>query len=83
MTEEFKSIGSTLLELYKPMITECFKDHPDRDRILEDIFAGNLSNDEIDRVFTEASSYTLNKLMETGANLPVVNGNVRLERSDG
>lgn len=80
MSEDFK-VGSLLLEIYRPKFEEYFQDHPDKDKILEGIFAGEYTNDEIDTFFGEAARYTYDKIISAIPS-PVAKDIISIERYD-
>lgn len=74
MSKEFTSVGDVLARLYRPLIEDTFKDHPDRDQILKDIFAGNLNPSQIDAAFAEAAEYSYKRLSSVSVDKEIING---------
>lgn len=49
-------------ELYKPTIKRHFENHPDGDGLVEKMFSGEATTEQIDIWFAEAESYTWEKM---------------------
>jgi hypothetical protein len=65
-------IGKILGEMYRSNYERYFKDHPDKDKIVEALVTGTYeSTEQVDRWFDEGEYYSAKHLDEALAKLPV------------
>lgn len=64
-------LGRLLGEIYRPAYEHHFRDHPDKDRIVEALVSGDVAPELVDLWFSEASGYSWKKLNDAVAKMPV------------
>lgn len=73
-------IGKILGEFYRPSYEERFKDHPDKDRIVEALVTGNYeSTEQVDKWFDEAEALSWKRVLEAGKNALEENNTVTFD----
>lgn len=69
-------LGKILGETYRSVYEENFKDHPDKDRIVEALVKGGNSIEQVDAWFGEANYYTWEKIRNAPRPEPNADGTV-------
>lgn len=63
-------LSKILLEVYRPNFEYTFRDHPDKDKIVEVLETGNFeSKEQVDIWFAEAANYSWKKIVEAAKNM--------------
>lgn len=74
--ERPRTLGSVLLEAYRPAFEHQFRYHPNKEGIVDALMKGDNSVAQIEAWFAEAEMHSWRKMTEACEKMPVIKGQV-------